>query len=231
MAAGDDPGCGRPALQRRRKLANFTSPEALQALQWLVDYCKAGIGTSPTISDPNSPTGPFVAGRTAMTTVGDRFGEQIETDLYHLTSFLINAPTPNWQGARLSECMAGVGMSITSGSKNKDAAWKLVEWFNTGQPAIDRAKGGWGLASLKSNQKYLPSLTAFDRERMQVVQNDLKHFKPIINSPWADFGSTATALATAIQQVVQGKTSLASAAKSVETTVNKLIKQGIESSS
>ena len=102
------------------KTANFTSPEILKALQWLVDYTKAQVGTSPLLTDANSPTGPFVAGRTALTTVGYWFGQQIETDPHNLSSYMINAPAPHWAGTRISPCIAGVGMSITSKSQNKD---------------------------------------------------------------------------------------------------------------
>ncbi len=210
------------------KTANFTSPEILKALQWLVDYTEAQVGTSPILTDANSPTGPFVAGRTALTTVGYWFGQQIETDPHNLYSYMINAPAPHWAGARISPCIAGVGMSITSGSKNKDAAWKLVEYFMTGQPALDRVTGGWGLNSLKHLESMLPHQTAFDRERLRVTQNDLAYFKPLKITPYADFTAVATAISTAISSVVKGSATLGSAAQRLESTVNNLIQQGLQ---
>lgn len=210
------------------KAANFTSPEILKALQWLVDYTKAQVGTSPILTDANSPTGPFVAGRTALTTVGYWFGEQIQADPHHLSDYMVNAPAPHWAGSRISPCIAGVGMSITAASKNKDAAWKLMEYFMGGQPATDRVTSGWGLNSLKHLQPLLPHKTAFDQERIRVTQNDLKYFKPLKITPYADATAVATAISTAVSSVVKGNASLGSAATRLESTVNRLIQQGLQ---
>ena len=210
------------------KTANFTSPEILKALQWLVDYTEAQVGTSPILTDANSPTGPFVAGRTALTTVGYWFGEQIQADPHHLSGYMINAPAPHWAGTRISPCIAGVGMSITTGSKNKDAAWKLMEYFMGGQPAVDRVTSGWGLNSLKHLQPMLPHATAFDRERLRVTLNDMKHFTPLKITPYANETAVATAISTAISSVVKGSASLGSAAGRLESTVNRLIQQGLQ---
>jgi multiple sugar transport system substrate-binding protein len=210
------------------KTANFTSPEILKALQWLVDYTEAQVGTSPILTDANSPTGPFVAGRTALSTIGYWFGEQVQADPHHLSGYMINAPAPHWAGTRISPCIAGVGMSITSGSKNKDAAWKLMEYFMGGQPAVDRVTSGWGLNSLKHLEGMLPHQTAFDRERLRVTQNDLAYFKPLKITPYANFASVATAISTAISSVVKGSASLGSAAQRLESTVNNLIQQGLQ---
>ena len=209
------------------KKANFTSPEVLKGLQFLVDYANAKVGTSPILTDSTSPTGPVVAGRTALAAMGYWFGQQVATDSHHLTDYIINAPAPHWGGTRLSPCVAGVGMSMTSGSKNKDAAWKLMEWFIGGPPAIDRVTGGWGLNSLKHLASQLPSKTAFDRERFRVVQNDIKYFKPLIVSPYADYNSMSIQLTTAITQVLKGNATVAAAGKTVEAAVNRLITQGI----
>jgi multiple sugar transport system substrate-binding protein len=210
------------------KSANFTSPEVLKALQWFVDYTKAQVGTSPILTDANSPTGPFVAGRTALTTVGYWFGEQIVTDPHHIAGNLINAPAPHWANTRISPCIAGVGISITSASKNKDAAWKFIEYFMAGQPAVDRVTTGWGLASLKHLMPKLPNEVAFDKERYRVTQNDLKYFKPLKITPYADFTAVATAISTAIVSVVKGNATLPNAAKTLEQAVNKLIQQGLQ---
>jgi multiple sugar transport system substrate-binding protein len=210
------------------KTANFTSPEILKALQWLVDYTKAQVGTSPLLTDANSPTGPFVAGRSALTTVGYWFGQQIQADPHHLSDYLINAPAPHWAGSRISPCIAGIGMAITSKSQNKDAAWKLMEYFMAGQPATDRVTSGWGLNSLKHLQSMLPQKTAFDQERLRVTLNDMKYFKPLKITPYASFASVATAISTAISSVARGNASLGSAAQRLESTVNRLIQQGLE---
>jgi multiple sugar transport system substrate-binding protein len=213
------------------KKSNFTSPEVLKALQWLVDYCQAGVGTSPLLTDATSPTAPFVAGRTALSSIGYWFGEQVETDPHHLSSYMYNVPAPSWQGVRVSPCGAGIGISMAAKSQNKDAAWKLIEYFMAGQPAIDRAKGGWGLASLKSMQRYLPQATAFDKERYRVTQNDLKHFASLPLTPYADFTAMATAVTTELTKVLKGNQTLTTAAKNVEQTIDKLIAQTIAATS
>ena len=183
------------------------------------------------MTDANSPTAPFVAGRTALASIGYWFGEQVETDPHHLSSYMYNVPAPSWQGVRVSPCAAGIGISMSSKSQNKDAAWKLIEYFMAGQPAIDRAKGGWGLVALKSMQQYLPQATAFDKERYRVTQNDMKHFASLPLTPYTDTTAMQTALTTEITKVLKGNQSVTTAAKNVEQSVNKLIAQGIAASS
>ncbi|MGH2347807.1 MAG: hypothetical protein ACRDG4_21465, partial [Chloroflexota bacterium] len=91
--------------------------------------------------------------------------------------------------------------------------------------------GGWGLASLKSMQQYLPQATAFDKERYRVTQNDLKHFASLPLTPYADFTAMATAVTTELTKVLKGNQTLTTAAKNVEQTIDKLIAQTIAATS
>ena len=74
----------------------------------------------------------------------------------------------------------------------------------------------------------LPHKTAFDRERLQVTLNDMKYFKPLKITPYANSTAVATAISTAVSSVVKGSASLSSAAQRLESTVNNLIQQGLQ---
>jgi multiple sugar transport system substrate-binding protein len=216
---------GSPIFSADGKTANFTSPAALKAMQWFVDYLKAQVGPSPIVIDANSPTTPFTANRTALDLVGYWFGEQVQATSAHFADHIGYAPSPHWEGKRFSGVDGGVGMSIASTSKVKDAAWKVMEWFMGGQPAIDRASTGWGLPALNSLMHLLPQQTAFDKLRLRVTKNDSKFYEVVPLSPYADYTGASNAVSNELVKVAKGSESLTTAAKNIQNAVTKLIKE------
>ena len=210
------------------KKANFTSPAVLKAMQWFVDYLQAQVGPSPIVIDANSPTTPFTANRTALDLVGYWFGEQVETTSPHFGDHIGYAPSPHWEGKRFSGVDGGVGMSIASTSKVKDAAWKVMEWFMGGQPAIDRASTGWGLPALNHLESMLPSKTAFDQLRLRVTHNDMKFYEVVPLSPFADYTGASNAVSNELVKVAKGSQKLTTAGTNIERAVNKLIQEQLQ---
>jgi multiple sugar transport system substrate-binding protein len=207
--------------------ADLTSPEAIRAIQWLIDYGKAGIG--PTSLNPlavgqDAPS--FISGKMAATMDGYWFGANLtakEAATVAATSTL--APAPTW-GKRISAVAGAVGAWIPEASKHKDAAWRVMEYFIGGQPAIDRAKSGWGLPALQSMWKYLPSEQPYQKQAIAVAKKEMDYVVPLQDSPYLSMDQWNSELDKAIQSGIEGEATAQEIGKRVQDRMNTLLAQG-----
>jgi multiple sugar transport system substrate-binding protein len=135
-------------------------------------------------------------------------------------------PSPQYGAKRISACYAGVGATIPTGAKNKEAAWKFMEYFETGMPAVDRATSGWGIPPLKSNVRLMPHALPAQKQILDSLNNELKYLEVLRYSPYVDSLGLENAIHKYIVPVMQGHTSLTSGAQQLQDAVNKLISQG-----
>lgn len=207
--------------------ADYTSPEAVRALQWLVDYGKAGVGPTslnPLADTQDAPS--FIKQDMATTMDGYWFGGNLQSSdaaAIQATSQLVPAPT---FGKRVDMIFGGVGGYIPAKSKHKDQAWKFLEYYTGGQPAVDRAKSGWGLPVLKSLWKDLPVDQPYQKQAYDVAQDELKYIGVGPDSPYVTFAQIDQAMNTEVQAAIQGKESTQDAAKKLTDQVNSFIQQG-----
>lgn len=207
--------------------ADFTTKEAQNALQWYVNYAKAHVGPSPLDPNPDGWDGPpFLADRMAISQYGFWFGGQISTAVNDLTSHVDFAPAPVMGSKRVSASFSAVGAWIPAQSKNKDAAWTLMEFFMAGPPAHERAKSGWGLPALKSLQAEIPQAKPYQLEAFQTQQNELKYLSILQFSPYAQLSAIQTVIDKHLQDVLKGSATLSSAAQQITDGVNLLLQQG-----
>ena len=150
---------------------DFTSDAAQRALQWYVDFAQAGVG--PTSLNPladGSDFATFAAERMAITQDGYWFGGNFAgEDALQTVRF---APAPVMGDTRVALSYGGQGLWIPEQAKNKDAAWKFMEYFMAGSPAEGRASSGWGMPSLKSLADRLPQDLPFQQQAFAVVENE-----------------------------------------------------------
>ncbi len=207
--------------------ADFTTPAALKSLQYYVDYAQAHIGPTPLDPDPNGWDGPtFQAGRMGIAQDGYWFGGEIGAGTKDLQANALLAPTPLMGSKRISSCYAGTGIWIAANSKNKDAAWKFMEYFIAGPPAQDRAKGGWGISSLKSLVSQMPQDLPYQKQAYQTMQKELQYFVPLTVSPYATSTGIGTILDKYLQQAAKNQLTVSAAAQQITSDVNKLLQQG-----
>ena len=96
------------------------------------------------------------------------------------------APAPITAGGRrISACQGGTGLWMPRQAKNKDAAWRVFEWFFGEEPAKDRASGGWGIPTLNSLIPLVPVQTHHQKRVLKVQENELKHFSVVSFTPYA----------------------------------------------
>ncbi|MEU1168305.1 extracellular solute-binding protein [Streptomyces sp. NPDC005921] len=205
---------------------DFSSPEALKALKWLLEYTKADMG--PNVVNPNPdgwdwPT--YQAYRMGLAGDGYWFGGAIGGDP-KVSAVSRFAPAPQFGGTRVSTSFTATGYWIPKGAKNKDAAWKFFEWYFGGQPAKDRATSGWGIPTLKSLRSQMPQSTAFQKQAFQVQQRELEHFKVLTFTPYVQLAALDAVLSQTLPQMVKSGTPAGKVADRLNSLMNDQIAKG-----
>ncbi|GAA3840720.1 hypothetical protein GCM10022403_086170 [Streptomyces coacervatus] len=207
---------------------DFSSPEALKALQWYLDYTKADIG--PSVVNPNPdgwdwPT--YQAGRMAMAGDGYWFGGAIGGDP-KVAEVSRLAPAPQLGNSRVSTCFSATGFWIPTEAKNKDAAWKFFEWFFGKEPAEGRAAAGWGIPTLKSLRPKMPQGKPYQKQAFKVQEEELTHFSVLPFTPYAQLTSLDGVISKVVPGAVKSGTSAGKVADELNKQMNDLLAKGKE---
>ncbi|MFD3501199.1 extracellular solute-binding protein [Streptomyces sp. NPDC058676] len=207
---------------------DFSSPEALKALNWFLEYSRADIGPNPANPNPDGWDGPtYQAKRMAMSCNGYWFGGLIGSDpkLADITRF---APAPQLGGNRVSPCFGATGFWMPRDAKNKDAAWKFFEWYFAGKPAQERAASGWGIPSLKSLHAQMPQGSAFQKQAFEVQQQELSHLSVLSFTPYAQQAALDGVLSKVLPGAIKSKTATGKVADELNSRMNEALAQGKE---
>ncbi|WP_170298528.1 extracellular solute-binding protein [Agromyces allii] len=206
---------------------DLQSPEAQRAIQWFIDYGKAEVGPTSLNPLPDNQDAPsFLAGKMATTKDGFWFGGNLASEdgaAVAATSSMAPAPT---FGERLSPALGAVGAWIPVGSDAKDQAWKVMEYFMAGQPAIDRASSGWGLPSLESLWENIPADEPYQKQSIELAKDEVNYIVPLQDSPYITATQWNGILDREIQAGIQGTKTAEEIAKAVEAEVDPLLAQG-----
>jgi multiple sugar transport system substrate-binding protein len=210
-----------------RSEVDFTKPEARKAIEWYVNYQQARLGPTSLDPAPDGWDGPdFLAKRMAISQDGYWFGGNVVTASDDIKTHVRLAPAPTFGSKRFSPSYAGIGAWIPAASKNKDAAWKLMEYFMGGRPALDRAKSGWGIPALKSLLPEMPQSLPYQKEAFQSMQNELQYIGILPDSPYITVTSYNTIFDKYIQQAARKQISATAACELITKDANNLLKQG-----
>ncbi len=207
--------------------ASFTSPEALKVLQWYTDVAQAHVAVSALDPEPLGQFGLFQANRVAIVQSGYWWGGAVVGTKALNNSNCGLLPAPQFGAKRTSGCSGGVGAVIMKNAANKDGAWRVLEYFlgPKNQPAIDRAKSGWGLPAFKQLEADLPATLPWQKEAIACVKNELKYFTPGQYSPYITIAEAGTLFDQYMTPAYKGQTTVAKAAAQLEAAFNKKIKQ------
>jgi ABC-type glycerol-3-phosphate transport system substrate-binding protein len=205
---------------------DFSSPEALKALTWLLEYTKADIG--PNVVNPNPdgwdwPT--YQANRMAIACDGYWFGGAIGADA-KAAAVSRFAPAPQLGSNRVSPCFSATGYWIPKSAKNRDAAWKFFEWYFAGQQAQGRASSGWGIPTLKSLRSKMPQATAFQKQAWKVQQSEFAHFSALTFTPYVQLGALDSVINQTLPQAVKSGISAGKVADKLNSLMNDQITKG-----
>jgi len=206
---------------------DFSSPEAMQALAWIVDAGKEGLGYSM-VNPPADWDGPeLLSGKQATANQGYWFtGYVAETSPAYESKLQFNA-APLLGSTRISPTYGAVGYWIPAKAKNPAAAFTWIEWYCGGAGARPRIAAGDGLPSLHSLLPLLPQQTAFDRKVVATQENELNYFHVVqVASPYAQSTAIDTTLTKDFPGAISGSMSVGALADKLTTDVNAVLVAG-----
>jgi multiple sugar transport system substrate-binding protein len=202
------------------------SEETTKAVKWYYDmaankYCQSTINPSP-----NGWTGTdFTTGVLGMIQYGYWFSAMAFTEESHVKML----PAASWAGKDRNPCTTATGMVMIKATQNAEAAWKVFEYYNAGQPSIDRAKSGWGVPGLKSQFALMPQETDFQKQAYKVVMNEIAlEDAPLQFNPYLNNNSWNAVWGPNLDLALTGSIDFDGFLTNLETEINQLIMEGKE---
>ncbi len=201
--------------------------DAKAIAQYYYDLAAEKVASSSLNPSPNGWFGTdFTAGILGMAQYGFWFSAMAESDVTKGQAMML--PGPTWSGVRRDPTMTATGMVASSASKVPDAAWKVFEWYNGEQPAVDRAKSGWGVPGLKSMLELIPQEFDFQKQANKVLQGELGlETSPLQFNPFIGEAVVSTSWSKNLDQALRGDITFDAMLANVEAEVNQAIKDGI----
>lgn len=209
---------------------DFSSPEARQALQWIVTAGKEGLGYSVT-NPPSDWDGPeLFAGKQATACQGYWFTGYTETTAPAFESKLQFNAAPLLGSTRISPTFGAVGYWIPAKAKNPAASFAWIEWYCGGAGAKQRISAGDGLPSLRSMLPLLPQTNTFEKTVVATQHNELDYIHVVqVASPYAQNTAIDTTLAKDFPKAITGDLSVGALADLLTTDVNAVLAAGKKS--
>lgn len=208
---------------------NLENDAAYRSLQWLADYASSGAGVTsenPLADGWDLPS--FQAGKMALTLDGYWLGGNLAgEEAAGVRDYVQLIPAPTWEegGKRYNPVVGGIGGYIPVGSKHPDEAWRVMEYFFGGDPAVERSKSGWGLPALESLWGNLPTELPFQASAAETVKGELEHIGIAEDSPYLAGTVLTDALNTEVIALSKGEITVEEAAKSIQDQVNVVLKE------
>jgi len=202
--------------------------DAKAMANWYYTMAKEHLSANPVDVSTNGWFGTdFTSGILALAQYGYWFGGMAETDSNRGTVRMLPAPT--WSGVHSDPTVTATGMVMMAKTQVPDAAWKLFEWYNAGQPSIDRAGSGWGVPALKSQWPLMPKATPFQQQVQKVLTGELavNNVKLQFN-PFLGEGTFMNAWTTHLQEALTGAIKFDELISRTESDVNTLISEGVD---
>jgi multiple sugar transport system substrate-binding protein len=206
---------------------DFTSPEALKALTWIVQAGKEGLGYSVTNPSPDWDGPEMFAGKQATACQGYWYTGFAESTAPAFESKLQFNAAPQLGSTRISPTFGAVGYWIPAKAKNPGASFAWLEYYCGGAGAKQRISAGDGLPSLHSMLSLLPQRNDFERACIATQNNELDYIKVVqVASPYALNTAINTTLSKDFPQAITGSLTVAQLADTLTTDVNAVLAAG-----
>ena len=210
------------------------NPEAVAAVKWHFDLQKAKYANS-SINPLQNWAGPDFLARLSTSVqygfwfsgfiLGNRPPEHPDDDILHI-------PAPMYNKKRMSPTHAATGTVMTQASKNPDQAWAAFEWYNGKEPAVDRAKSGWGIPGLKSFYAMIPEATPAQKQFKDVMLDELKYADSVLQyNPYllqSEPQPESAAYAKNSEPALLGDMTFEELLQNIQDEVNAAIKDGMD---
>ncbi|MBQ6990320.1 MAG: hypothetical protein IJN58_04615, partial [Clostridia bacterium] len=124
---------------------------------------------------------------------------------------------------------AACGGVALRASANPEETVKFMDYFFSGPPATDRAKGGWGIPMYGEMLDMMPKETDFDKQCLEVVYNEMDYMNNTFKvNPYIGFDTIQALIAKHIAPVWEDQSTIADAVAAINAELNPLIKEGME---
>lgn len=130
------------------------------------------------------------------------------------------APIPGSDGITSASVNGGMGLSITAGSQNDEAAWTYIQYLSSKDVQKKYAKNALPIWKSLYEDKDVVA-TGPDVVKAAKVQYEYLVNRPRV--PW--YGELSTEIQVQVQKVLQGKTSSDAALKALQDKANSLANQ------
>jgi multiple sugar transport system substrate-binding protein len=206
---------------------DFSSAEAQQALSWIIEAAKQGLGYSATNPSPDWDGPEMFANKQATACQGYWYTGFTETTAPAFESKLQFNAAPLLGSTRISPTFGAVGYWIPAKAKNPGASFAWIEWYCGGAGAKQRISAGDGLPSLHSMLSLLPQRNTFERDVIATQNNELDYINVVqVASPYALNTAINTTLAADFPAAITGSLSVGKFADKLTTDVNAVLAAG-----
>jgi len=203
------------------------SEEAKAVAEYFYTLAAENLGVNPINPSPNWIGADFNEGIVAMIQYGYWFSAMAESEI--TAGQVVMLPSPTWAGVRRDPTMTATGMIMAAASEVPDAAWKVFEWYNGGEPSVGRASSGWGAPALKSQYELMPNETDFQKHVQQVLAGEMALDTPPIQfNPYLSETAFGDSWGTNLARALEGEFGFEELLANVEAEVNAAIQDGID---
>ncbi len=210
------------------------NPTVVKFLTYAAGLAKENVVWNPLTPDPNWSVPDMLDGNTAIISTGFWANMSFATAKNPVEdpANFVMYPALSWGGEVVTDrCQGGEGMFIAAQSKQPAEAFKFFEYWMGGKPAVDRAKGGWGLPALKSLSSLTPAETDWQKQWLATVEwetNSPKVIKtPRKINPYCSTSVMNNVWSAQLEQYLKGTITLEQAIETLDTEVNQCIADGM----
>jgi multiple sugar transport system substrate-binding protein len=145
----------------------------------------------------------------------------------------IMVPAPIWgeKGKRISTTITATASIVAKATKNPDEAWAAFEWYNGAEPAITRAKGGWGVPGQKKMYAMIPEQNEMRVQVKKVLMEEMKYSDHVVRfNPFIKGGEPSAigaAFANYRERTLQGEFTFDQMIELVQKDVETAIEEGM----
>lgn len=213
--------------------ANLDTPEVRAAFEYWVDMYKSNAFANSVTGGPGDWGGDsFAVDKVGMMNLGYWFGNGTlafnDNAKDHLDDYmLIQAPSLD-ASKQANACLAGVGGSIWAGSKNKDAAFRLLELYLGGEWAEKMAKRGYGNPAQLDLVELLPQETSFQKQTYDANAFGLQNMITLKTNPFVTSQGMSSAFSQYFNEVLFDRMTLDDAIAGMQNEFNTMIQEGLE---
>lgn len=211
---------------------------AYDMLKWLYDLAEKGISPSPINPHSGWDAQDFGQGKIGIIQDGYWFSALLKMwaaddpavqELVDDGAVAIMVAGVGWGKKNLNPSFGASADAIHSQSKCPDGAWKVLEYYTSGTPAINRASSGWGVPPLLSLYPLMPKETPFD-QMVQASQQEQEKYANVAlqQNPYYDADSLGGVVwVQNLEQALNGSITFDELVQNVEDEVNQMIVDGI----